>query len=69
MDSEYTSASGLSMVLTPGNDALSAHLVSVVGLAKVKGIALRRSGNRVLLAECMFDETGVAAKMVDALAK
>jgi hypothetical protein len=69
MDSEYTSARGLSMVLTPGNDVLSAHLVSIVGLAKVKGIALRRSGNRVLLVECMFDETGVAPKMVDALAK
>ena len=70
MDSEYTSAWGLSMVLAPpGNDSLTANIVSVASLSKVTGLALRRSGNRVLLAECMFDETGAAAKMVDALAK
>lgn len=69
MDSELTSASGLSFVLTPGNDALTATLVSVVGLSKVTGTAARRSGNRVLLVECSYDETGAAGRMVDALAK
>lgn len=69
MDSEYESTRGLSIVLVNGNDAVTAHMLPIAALAKVKGLALRRNGNRVLLAECSYDDTGVAGKMLEALVR